>query len=321
MDYKDPLFSVIMFFIVILISITLTLVFGKIREYLKQKEIQNLLKEFDYLDIEELHFNKKSLNALLMLAKAYEIKGDYEKALKIYFLIQKENDSPEILKKIATLFFKAGFLEKSKNIIYKILKVRPRDKEALKLLILIDEKLKNFDEIIDIIEIFDELGEDLKEEKANALIKIVNMECKKELCKNYKSFEDIFKDFPFVRKEYVMYLFQHNPKKAYEILDKYEDLDLYFYRDDIPNNEKFCDILAARKLTKCNKETIFELEVLKYLPDNLASIEFEYMCSNCKKTFPIYSSRCPSCYSLYKFKLIPKLTKKIKNINIENISI
>ena len=54
------------------------------------------------------------------MAKAYEIKGDYEKALKIYLLIEKQQNSPEILKNIANLYFKAGFLEKAKNIIYKV---------------------------------------------------------------------------------------------------------------------------------------------------------------------------------------------------------
>ncbi|QCT94757.1 hypothetical protein FE773_06055 [Caminibacter mediatlanticus TB-2] len=320
MDYKDPLFSVIAFFTIVLITIIITITLGKVREHLKQKEINKLLKDFDFIEIEELNIDNNSLNALLMLAKAYEIKGDYEKALKIYFLIQKQNNSSEILKKIAYLYFKAGFLEKARNIIYKVLKVHPRDKEALKLLILIDEKLNNFEEIIDIIEIFEELGEELKDEKANALIKLFN-NCNKELCKKYKSFEDIYKEYPFIKKEYVIYLFKTNPKKAYEILDKYEDLDLYFYRSDIPDNDKFCDILAAKKLKKCNIKSPFEIEVLKYLPPNLAELEFEYICENCKNIFPIYSSRCPKCNSLFKLKLLTKIAPKTKNIDIENISI
>ena len=87
LDYRDPLFSVIMFFLIVLITILLTLGFGKIKAFLKQKEIEKLLKDFEYVEIEDLKVDKNSINALLLLAKAYEIKGDYERALKIYLLI------------------------------------------------------------------------------------------------------------------------------------------------------------------------------------------------------------------------------------------
>ena len=319
MDYRDPLFSVIMFFLIVLITILLTLGFGKLKEILKQKEIEKLLKDFEYVEIEDLKVDKNSINALLLLAKAYEIKGDYEKALKIYLLIEKQQNSPEILKNIANLYFKAGFLEKAKNIIYKVLKIKPRDKEALKLLIWIDEKLGNYKEIVDIIEVFDELGVNLKEEKANALIKLyLTNGCDiKDFCEGISSFEDIYKKYPFVRREYVNYLFKIDAKKAYEVLDVNEDLDLFWNRKDIPDNEKFCNVLAAKKLKNCDKKSIFELEALKYLPADLADLEFEYICNNCKKTFPLYSTRCPNCHELFTESLIVKLTEKKDIENIE----
>jgi len=319
LDYRDPLFSLIVFFLIILITIILTVAFGKLKDLLKQKEIEKLLKDFEYVDIEELKVDKQSINALLMLAKAYEIKGDYEKALKIYLLIEKQTNSPEILKNIAFLYFKAGFLEKAKKIIYKVLKVKPRDKEALKLLIWIDEKLGNYKEIVDVIEIFNELGIDLPKEKANALIKLYltngcNLE---EFCKDVESFEDIYKKYPFVRREYVSYLFKTNPEKAYDILDVYEDLDIYWNRKDIPDNDKFCNVLAAKKLKKCDKKAPFEIEALKYLPNNLAEIEFEYICTHCKNNFPLYSTRCPNCHELFSQNLIMRLSEKKDIENIE----
>ena len=319
LDYRDPLFSLIVFFLIILITIILTVAFGKLKDLLKQKEIEKLLKDFEYVDIEELKVDKQSINALLMLAKAYEIKGDYEKALKIYLLIEKQTNSPEILKNIAFLYFKAGFLEKAKKIIYKVLKVKPRDKEALKLLIWTDEKLGNYKEIVDVIEIFNELGIDLPKEKANALIKLYltngcNLE---EFCKDVESFEDIYKKYPFVRREYVSYLFKTNPEKAYDILDVYEDLDIYWNRKDIPDNDKFCNVLAAKKLKKCDKKAPFEIEALKYLPNNLAEIEFEYICTHCKNNFPLYSTRCPNCHELFSQNLIMRLSEKKDIENIE----
>jgi tetratricopeptide (TPR) repeat protein len=319
LDYRDPLFSVIVFFLIVLISVLLTLGFGKIKSILKQREIENLLKEFDYVEIEEIKVDKHSINALLMLARAYEIKGDYEKALKIYLLVEKQTNSTSILKNIATLYFKAGFLEKAKNIIYQVLKVTPRDKEALKLLIWIDEKLGNYREIVDVLEVFNELGVYLPKEKANALIKLyLTNGCNvKEFCEGVNDFEDIFKKYPFTRREYVAFLFKTDAKKAYEVLDVYKDLDLYWNREDIPDNEKFCTILAAKKKKDCNKKAPFEIEALKYLPQNLGELEFEYICSNCKKVFPLYSTRCPNCHELFSQELIIKLSEKKDIENIE----
>ncbi len=310
MDYRDPLFSVIMFVLLVLISVMLSMFFGHIKEILKRKQIEELLKEFDYLEVDNLKIDKYSIDALGLLAKAYEIKGDYEKALKIYLVIQKQSPSHTILKNIARLYFKAGFLEKARNILYQILKVSPRDKEALKQLILIDEKLGNFSEILDILKIFEELGVKMEKEKANAIFKIENNKWK------IKEYLEFLKKYPFTRREIAERLFFIDSKKAYEIVDVYEDLDLFFYRKDIPKIEKFCNILAAKHKTKCDIKAPFEIEAMKYLPNDLAELEFEYVCSNCKKIFPIYSSRCPNCYELYSLKL---LTKLIEKKDIENI--
>ncbi len=316
MNYRDPLFSVIAFFVIVLIAIILTLVLGKIREFLREKEIEKLIKNFEYIKMDDY---KNPFNALMLLAKAYEKEGNYEKALKVYLLIEKDYPSREILLNIANLYFKAGFLEKSRDILYKILKTAPRNVEALKLLILVNEKLGEIKENIDILEIFEELGMDFPKEKAYAMIRLFYLQgCDiEEFCKGIKSFEDIYNTYPFVKREYVEFLFKTNPKKAYEILDVYEHLDLYYNRDDIPDNEKFCNILAAKGIKKCKKRAPFEIESLKYLPKNLAELEFEYYCNNCKKTFPLYSTRCPKCHDLFSQKLLIKLCEKKDIENIE----
>jgi len=315
MNYKDPLFSVIIFFLIILIAIVLALVLGKIKEILKQKEIEKLMKNFEYFN-EDLN---NPLNALLLLAHAYEKEGNYEKAIEIYLLIEKDYPSNTNLLNIAKCYFKAGFLQKAEQIVEKILKTNPRNKEALKLLILINEKFNNIKDIIDILDIFDELEVSLPKEKANAMIKLFlqngcNIE---EFCEDIKNFEDIYEKYPFVKREYLAYLFGVNIKKAYEIVDIYEYLDLFWYRNDIPENNKFCNILAAKKLTNCKKKAPFELEVLKNLNKNIAELEFEYVCENCKKTFPLYSTRCPKCGELFTQKLIIKLMEKKEVENIE----
>lgn len=316
MSYRDPLFSVILFFLLIFMAIVFAVIFEKIREYLREKEIKKIIKNFDYISTKDL---ENPVNAMLLLANAYEKEGNYEKALEIYLLIEKKKPSKEILLTIAKLYFKAGFLQKASEIVYKILRITPRNIEALKLLILINERLGNIKEIVDILEIFEELNIEFPKERANALVKLMldNKECIiKKYCKDIKTFGDIYNKYPFIKREYLLYLFKNNPSYAYKIIDVYDYLDLYWHRNDIPDEEKFCNILAAKKIKQCSKKAPFEIESLKYLPENLAEIEFEYYCRNCKKTFPIYSTRCPKCHELFTQKLLIKLSPRH---NLENI--
>jgi tetratricopeptide (TPR) repeat protein len=312
---RDPLFHIILFLIIILLTVLVTIAIGRIREYLREKELKNFLKDFEYLEIENVKLDNSSREALFLLAKAYSKEGEYEKALKIYLWINKNIKSTEILKEIANLYFKAGFLEKAKNIAYQVLKIRPRDKEMLKILLVIDEKLGNFKEMIDIIEIFEELGVDLQKEKANALIKYIQngKNCELEFCEGINTIEDVYKKYPFIKREYLEFLFKTSPKKAYELIDEnyHKYIDLFFYRDDIP--EKIKD-----DKWKIYNNTPFEIKALNYLPSNLAILEFEYICSNCKKVFPLYSSRCPHCNELFSEELILRLgeNKTLREIEL-----
>jgi tetratricopeptide (TPR) repeat protein len=311
---RDPLFQIILFMSIVLFSVLITLAVGKIREYLKERELKNFLKDFEYLEIENMKLDDSSIEALFLLAKAYDKEGDYEKALKIYVWINKTLKSTEILKEIAKIYFKAGFLEKAVNIAYQVLKIRPRDKEMLKILLIIDEKLGNFKEMIDIIEIFEELGIDLKREKANALIKYIQCgkSCNIEFCEGIKTLEDVYNKYPFIKREYIDFLFKTNPKKAYALIDKdyHKYIDLFFYRTDIPKKIK-------DEKWKIYNNTPFEIQALNYLPSDLATLEFEYICTNCKKVFPIYNSRCPHCNELFTEELLLKLSENKEMRNFE----
>jgi len=321
MDYRDPLFSVIMFFVIVLISVLVTIGLGKFREYLREKNLEEFLKDFEYIKIENLKLDEASIDALFLLAKAYEKEGDFEKSLKIYLWISKNIKSVEILKHITNLYYKAGFLEKAKKTAYQILSIKPRDVGTLELLILIDEKLNNLHEIINILEIFEELEISLPDEKAYALLKLaLKKNCNIEFCEDVKSIDDIYKKYPFIEREYLKEMFLTNPKKAYETIkeDKvYEYLDLYWHRDDIPNTEKFKNILAAKHLEICNEKAPFEIEILKQVKKDFADLEFEYICENCKKIFPLYSTRCPNCHKLFKQKLLMNVVEKKELQNIE----
>jgi len=290
-----------MFFLIVLIGVIITLIAGKIRESYREKKLNEFLKGFEYIKIDDLKLDNASIEVLYLLANGYEKVGDFEKALKIYLLISKNLKSTEILRRIAKLYYKAGFLEKAKTIIYQILSAKPRDIESLKLLILIDEKLNDIKEIRDILDIFEELEIDFKKEKAYLLFK------------TSKNYEEIYKKYPFIKREYLKKLFLENPKKAYnEILEDeiYNYIDLYWDRKDIPKEKKFYPILKAQREINLDMNLPFELEVLANLKKDIATLEFEYICNKCKRVFPFYFIRCPHCNELFSLKAIWNLKKR-----------
>jgi lipopolysaccharide biosynthesis regulator YciM len=88
-------------------------------------------------------------------------------------------------------------------------------------------------------------------------------------------------------------------------------IDIFYNYDSLPaKNSALIQIKAAKKEIKTTiKSPVFELEVLKHLPNGLADLEFEYICQNCKHIYPIYDERCPNCKELFSFKVEAIISK------------
>jgi lipopolysaccharide biosynthesis regulator YciM len=316
LDYRDPLFSILLFLALIIATVLITNFVGEIKERSRTKHLKEFMEKFNFLDnyeIKTLFSNNVSLKALFLLGMAFEKEGDYEKSLNVYLAILdkvSKEQKFEILQRISELYFSAGFLHKAREAVLEILRSKPRDIKALKTLLIIDDKLKNFDEIENIIEIFEELELDIKKEKGYLLFQ------KYQFSNEIDKIRELLDSYPCLKREYISYLKLLNSNELYEIVserDVYEMLDLFWEIEELPDlNRAFIDIkLAKKEISSDNKEKsnikspIFELELLKYVPKELADLEFEYICSNCKNIFPIYQSRCPKCRELFTFKVEP----------------
>jgi len=310
MDYRNPLFSVIIFLLIVAMSIIIVEILSKIKQKNKIKRLEEFVETFDFLDNKEIKniFSENiSINGLILLAMGFEKEGNYEKSLNIYLAILnnvKENEKYEILQKISEIYLKAGFLHKSRETLLEILRAKPRDKKALRTLLIVDDKLKNYDEIKNIIEVCEELGGDIYKEKGYITFKKAVFE------NNINKVKEIYNLYPFIKRGYISFMIYKNQNIFDELTenDVYEMIDI-FWNKDLPNINIFNQIKAAKKEIKIDTPAaIFELEVLKYTPKNLASLEFEYICKNCKKVFPIYEERCPHCKELFSFKVEPIIT-------------
>jgi lipopolysaccharide biosynthesis regulator YciM len=308
MNYKDPLFSVLVFLLLVGIGFLISMFISRFKESSKLKHIQNFVKKFDFLDNEEIKslFLSKEipLNALLLLAIAFEKEGNYEKSLNIYLAIIDTisgDEKYQVLQNMANSYLKAGFLHKARESLLEVLRAKPRTKEALLLLLVVDDKLKNYSEMENVIEILDEIGEEISDEKAN-------LEFQKALFEQDEDKMDLlYREYPVLKRAYFQYFIHKNPSKVYKLIqekDVYEMIDLFWREDYLPlKNDAFIQIEAAKKHIKAQKQSpFFEIEVLKRLPDGLADLEFEYVCSKCKHIFPVYEARCPKCKNLFTFK-------------------
>lgn len=66
---------------------------------------------------------------------------------------------------MAKVYFKAGFLERAKEVLLQALKIRPRNIQTLKLLKIVYLKLRKYKENLELLGCLFELGENVKEEK------------------------------------------------------------------------------------------------------------------------------------------------------------
>ena len=83
LDYRDPLFSILLFLALIIVTVLITNFVGEIKERSRTKHLKEFMEKFNFLDnyeIKTLFSNNVSLKEIFLLGKAFEKEGDYEKS-------------------------------------------------------------------------------------------------------------------------------------------------------------------------------------------------------------------------------------------------
>ncbi|KAA6231118.1 hypothetical protein FMM56_05375 [Campylobacter sp. LR264d] len=306
-EYRDPLVGLILLTILILVVALSHFIWKIFASKDEEERLGRFIKKFelDTAHQDLLRSNALSISNLIFLADIFTKSGEFEKATQIYLIsLEKTKDKNEqemIFLSLAKVYFKAGFLERSKEVLLNALKIRPRNIEALKLLKIVYLRLRMYKENLELLECLFELGIDIKDEQEffkALIIEATSLNPSKEafLHLNYQN-NTMLKRWLF--EKYKLYLEQDFES----IIDLLYKNNSYLQTKDFNFEEFFY------ALNLSDKEVVFKDSNLKMLHilnthNFKARLEFSYLCLECKSILPLFFYHCPMCYEFNKCKII-----------------
>lgn len=226
-EFRDPLFSVIIFFVLIFIIAFFSYWWGSFKSKRDFRHLDKFLRQFNSLPSQnELNVlitsGELSEKSWLLLANSYFKSGDYEKSIEIYNAILEAGDKSnyrEIMFLLGRTYFKAGFLERAKQIFLEILKNNPRTPQALHYLLLVYEYMRDYNSALDVLEPLNELNKDVTADsiylKCLSILNDVKLSAED---KSHKLLE-VYKTTHQLTYMIFEYLFRVNPKLAWKHFD------------------------------------------------------------------------------------------------------
>ena len=156
-NYNDPIVSILLLLGIIFIVSVLSYAYSIWKQEQRTKELMGFLKNFDSrecsLDVESMPFEESMKKPLFLLALSYQKSGEYSKSINLYLYLLKHTQDISILSNLALAYLNAGFLQRALDIYLEIASKKHRDKEALYQLEFIYEKLNNFENALDALEV------------------------------------------------------------------------------------------------------------------------------------------------------------------------
>ena len=337
-EYRDPLFGIIILFAVIFVISFANYWWGVFKSKEEKDSIKKFIKKFEIISDEEeykklLQDSNIPIESLVLLADAYGKSGDYEKSINIYLTALKRvkgRDKKEyILSSLGKTYFKAGFLRRGADIFLESLRLHPRNEESLKYLTVVYERLKEFDKAKEVLDALEELGAVVKKQKLYIESLQVSEDLKISSAKKREKLRELSKKEKFLQRKYFEFM-QQNRLDITEELNSF-DLknltDLLWFSD-----EKWLDLLKisqpiAKQIAMAKglidfenlEGGIFSLAVMGALKKEgsvKADLNFHYMCSECKNVYPLYFYRCPNCLAIGSGKIQSDVVKANDETNI-----
>jgi len=340
-EYRDPLFSIIVFFAIIFMITFFSYWWSRYKRREDSKYLDKFLKQFRALPSKDelkvlISSGDLSEKSWLLLAHSYSKNGDYEKSIEIYNEILRvgcSENKRETIFLLGKTYFKAGFLERSKQVFLSILQTNPRTPQALNYLLLVYEYMRDYKAALEVLEPLDELNKDIALDsvylKMMALLNASNLTQEQKV----EELLELYKQTHQLAHIVFEYLFRIDSKLAWENFDssksellsdilwsvEFKNLNL----DIISQNGYLRELYTARgDVNLAESSSIFEFDVLIKLKGRAsASLSFEYICDDCKVVYPFVFNRCSSCHAIDTARVEWSLSKDYhKDFSEENNS-
>lgn len=325
-EYRDPLFGVIILFAIVFVISFSNYWWGVFKSKEDKQSIDKFVKKFEIVTDENeykklLEDASIPLESLALLAHAYAKGGDYEKAINIYLVTLKrvkgKDEKQYLLSMLGKIYFKAGFLHRGSEVFLESLRLHPRNEESLKYLSVVYEQLQEYTKAQEVLDSLEELGAKVRLQrtylKALAILKeshFTDMQKKEQLLN--LSIEE-----PFLRRKLFEFMQEVGLKiepDFFETLPFEEMIDTLWYMDVKAYDMLTCKDILVRKIAMAKGlipyeeegDAPFAVDVLGKLRSTgytKATLGFEYVCSECKQVFPIHFYRCPHCQSIHTAKI------------------
>ncbi len=333
--YDDPLFSILIIVVLILIVAIASFVLGNIKEERKRKSLNQFLNRFNtkecQLDVEEMPFDKALIKPLTILAHAFKNQGEYQKAinLNLYLIenIPRFIEKEMILEQLGQTYLKAGFLKRAESIFLQILSKHARSKEALYHLGVVYELLQEHEKAIETIQPLKILGEDTKALEAHLILNKFLVNKKLSTQEKVEKLTELLKNEHYAYRRIMKALFELNLDVAWHNIksDKIVSiLDILWFLpssnlnlDIISTDETLSAIYLAKGFIEPKEVTpksdIFAINTIisAQKGGNLeVDLMFSYGCGKCKQHFPISFTRCPKCYAIDAIQVKETVAKK-----------
>ncbi|WP_086226074.1 tetratricopeptide repeat protein [Campylobacter devanensis] len=321
-EYRDPIFGLIVLFSVLLLVAIFSYFWGVFSLKDQKNSIDKFVNKFQsqsnldqkYQDmLIRLDIDSGSLNAL---AGIFARSGEFNKAIAIYLIaLQKaitKSQKELIFLNLGKAYLKAGFMQRSIEVFLEAIKISPKNIDALSHLGLGFEKLRLHDKSLEVLDVLQEQGVDVAQEIAyTKALKLKNsqMEFEEKVAKMAK----FANDFKLVSRM-ILELFIINGKDVNLINikpDLAHCLDILYLNDGVLDGDEYKELYSAKGLNN-TQISDFNLNLLKVARDNNlnATLSFNYICKECKGSYPLFFYRCNHCARLGSCAIIPNVIKE-----------
>lgn len=332
-EFRDPLFGIIVFFILLFILSFLSYWWGRHKTAKGHRDLESFLGRFESLEDENRLRDQVQTNALsneswLMLSHSFEVQGNFEKSVEIYHALLSKNRETTFQKDVLLLlgknYFKAGFLERSRQTFLQIVQNHPRSAQALHYLVLIYEQLQQYDKALEVMESLMEIAPDALSEQLYLECRLLLSDPAVGIDEKASRLIELYQTHRKLGYLIFEWLFTYRPALAWQYFDqslstRLTDI-LWRLRDDnldldiIANNTYLRELFTAKgSVSLAEGSSVFELDVLIALRkcgEGKAAMQFEYTCDECKQISFLPFHRCPHCHAIDTVNVIMNLSRE-----------